>query len=93
MTVCSFYHNFIRLESILSGFYLKSISEFKIFDPELRRVLFDKVKFTGLGKGGAGLDIWESCSGSVETDNCKGEQCSGCRGALQGWEHFLVEIV
>ena len=26
------------------------------------------------------------------TDNLKGEQCLGKGGALQGWEHFLIDI-
>ena len=56
---------------------------------ELRRVLFNKVKLTGLGKGGAGLDIWGSNGG---TDDLKGEQCLGKGGALQGWEHFIIEF-
>jgi len=43
-----------------------------------------------LRNGGAGLDIWRS-SGPVGTNNLKGEQCLGKGGALQGWEHFLIE--
>ena len=54
-----------------------------MFDPEFRRVLFNYVKFTGLGKGGAGLDIWGS-SGPVGTDNLKGKQCLEKRGCTAG---------
>ena len=56
------------------------------------------MKFTGLGKGGTGLgklgtglDIRGS-NGTVGTDNLKCEQCLGIGGALQSWEHFLIEI-
>ena len=47
-----------------------------MFDPELSYL----IKFTGLRKGRAGLDIWGS-SGPVGTDNLKGEQCLGKGGA------------
>ena len=46
---------------------------------------------TGLGKLGTGLDIRGS-NGTVGTDNLKCEQCLGIGGALQSWEHFLIEI-